>query len=172
MQNYQNTSQTKMPLGDVTNFHKKVVSKLDLNIRPFKSTTVPEMSHFDRENSCLIASLGGAVYEESKRLEISQIKWNFLTRHPLEPSIRTKMIDWMLEVLNYYKCSDETFFLAVSMLDQFIANAPFLIDNRDIHLLGITCLFVSNKFVDLIQIKMKNLVKKVSFNNFSRCFFK
>jgi len=33
------------------------------------------------------------------------------------------MIDWMVEVLQAYKMSDQTFFLAVNLLDRFFKKA-------------------------------------------------
>jgi hypothetical protein len=30
------------------------------------------------------------------------------------------MIDWMIEVLTNFKCEDQTFFLAVSLMDRYL----------------------------------------------------
>jgi hypothetical protein len=34
------------------------------------------------------------------------------------------MVDWMFEVLNAFKMSDQTFFLAVQYMDRFLENTP------------------------------------------------
>ena len=42
-----------------------------------------------------------------------------LARHKITPNLRAKMIDWMVEVMCSYKCSDQAFFLAVNYMDTF-----------------------------------------------------
>ena len=42
-----------------------------------------------------------------------------LIKHKITPALRARMIDWMIEVLTNFKCDDQTFFLAVSLLDRY-----------------------------------------------------
>jgi len=42
-----------------------------------------------------------------------------LFRHKVTPALRARMIDWMIEVLANFKCDDQTFFLAVALLDRY-----------------------------------------------------
>jgi hypothetical protein len=37
--------------------------------------------------------------------------------------MRSKMVDWIIEVMSQYKCTDETFFLALNVMDRFFMNA-------------------------------------------------
>lgn len=48
---------------------------------------------------------------------------NFLEFHKIPYHLRSRMIDWMVEVLFSYKCQDQTFFLAVSIMDSFFKNS-------------------------------------------------
>ncbi len=41
-------------------------------------------------------------------------------RHKITESLRSRMVDWMIEVLTNFKCDDQTFFLACSLLDRFL----------------------------------------------------
>lgn len=41
-------------------------------------------------------------------------------RHKITPALRARMVDWMIEVLTNFKCDDQTFFLAVSLLDRYL----------------------------------------------------
>lgn len=43
-----------------------------------------------------------------------------LKNHSITVRVRSKMVDWMLEVLCTYKCRTETFYKAVSILDQYL----------------------------------------------------
>lgn len=42
-----------------------------------------------------------------------------LKRHKITPALRARMVDWMIEVLTNFKSDDQTFFLAVSLLDRY-----------------------------------------------------
>lgn len=43
-----------------------------------------------------------------------------LRTHSITSRVRSKMVDWMLEVLCTYKCRTETFYKAVTIMDQFL----------------------------------------------------
>ena len=45
-----------------------------------------------------------------------------LEKHNITPTLRARMVDWMIEVLTNFKCDDQTFFLSVSLLDRFLKN--------------------------------------------------
>jgi hypothetical protein len=47
-----------------------------------------------------------------------------LSRHKVSELSRGRMVDWMFEVLNAFKMSDQTFFLAVQYMDRFLENTP------------------------------------------------
>ena len=47
----------------------------------------------------------------------------FLLRHDVAQDYRAKMIDWIMEVLFTFKMSEQTFFLAVNLLDRYFKNA-------------------------------------------------
>jgi hypothetical protein len=43
-----------------------------------------------------------------------------LDKHNIPANLRAKMVDWMIEVLASYKCTEQTFFLAVRIMDKFL----------------------------------------------------
>jgi hypothetical protein len=54
-----------------------------------------------------------------KLLESKVQQSDFLGRHQISIDYRAKMVDWMVEVLTTFKTSDQTFFLAVNIMDRF-----------------------------------------------------
>jgi hypothetical protein len=46
-------------------------------------------------------------------LEAGVDKTDFLGRHKVSAEYRAKMVDWMVEVLTTFKCSDQAFFKTV-----------------------------------------------------------
>ena len=59
------------------------------------------------------------------------------------------MIDWMIEVLMNFKCADQTFFLAVSLMDRFLKLNANVQEIADLHIMGVTSMFIASKFEDI-----------------------
>lgn len=59
------------------------------------------------------------------------------------------MIDWMIEVLTNFKCEDQTFFLAVSLMDRYLQKSSVKHEVSELHLLGVTCMFIASKYEDI-----------------------
>ena len=47
----------------------------------------------------------------------------FLNEHQIQPHMRAKMVDWMIEVFANFNCREETFFLAVNLMDRHLRNS-------------------------------------------------
>jgi hypothetical protein len=44
---------------------------------------------------------------------------SFLRNHEVDHGLRARMVDWMVEVLTSYKCSNRTFFKTVDLMDRY-----------------------------------------------------
>lgn len=42
-----------------------------------------------------------------------------MENHKINGIYRAKMVDWMVEVMTAFKCADQTFFLAVNIMDRY-----------------------------------------------------
>lgn len=124
-------------------------------------------NYLNRENSTLIKSYGSESYQYIKHIENDSICKTFLYKHKINPEIRSKMVDWMIEVLAVYKSEAETFFLSVYLMDSFINNCNIVIKSEDVHLIGVTCMFMATKFEDIIPIRISCFVNKISHGIFS-----
>jgi hypothetical protein len=72
------------------------------------------------------------------------------------------MVDWMIEVLTNFKCDDQTFFLSVSLIDRFFKNKQDTKEVGDLHIIGVTCMFVASKYEDIYPLKMKMVYEKIA----------
>lgn len=55
-----------------------------------------------------------------RELELKYDTTGCLDRHTgINPCLRARMVDWMIEVLMNFKCDDLTFFLAISLMDRY-----------------------------------------------------
>lgn len=123
--------------------------------------------YLDRENSLLLRNYGPEVYFYTKDLEKTCISKNFIKKHQINPEIRTKMVDWMIEVLTVYKSEAETFFLAVSIMDTYFDECKLILKSEDVHLIGMVSMFIASKFEDVIPIRMNSMISKIGHDMFS-----
>jgi len=72
------------------------------------------------------------------------------------------MIDWMIEVLTNFKCDDQTFFIAVSLQDRYFKGCSSAQEVSDLHLTGVTAMFIASKFEDIYPLKMKTVFEKIA----------
>jgi len=77
------------------------------------------------------------------------------------------MIDWMAEVLTTFKTCDQTFFLAVNIMDRYFKESQKEIKSSDLHLLGVVCMFLASKYEDVIPILMKTVLLKIGHGKFT-----
>ena len=141
---------------------KKVIQppKPKINIKEY---------YTNKENSLLFTNYGVTMYSYLKKDDIAnRIPANFLSSHQIKKDVHTKMIDWMIEVLTVYESTDETFFLAVKVFNFFLSKSTEVVKTEDIHLLGITSMFIASKFEDMYPISLKHFSDSISHKLFKR----
>lgn len=72
------------------------------------------------------------------------------------------MIDWKIEVLTNFKCDDQTFFLSVDLMDRYFKGKPEIREVSDLHIIGVTCMFIASKYEDIYPLKMKMVHEKIA----------
>ena len=91
-----------------------------------------------------------------------------LTKHEngsddcIDSELRSRMIDWMIEVLNNFKCDHMTFFHSVSLMDRFFKRCDRQLKISDLHLIGVTAMFIGSKFEDVYPLRMKTVHEKIA----------
>ena len=137
----------------------KALSKIDINIQKM---------YCKRESDNLLVNEGESSYKYNKSLEenVFKIPCTFLNKHKISPCIRTRMIDWMLEVLSIFDCQEETFFLSVNILDLFLHRTPTIYKNDNMHLIGMGAMFIASKFQEIYPINMRDFVQKIGHEQF------
>lgn len=93
---------------------------------------------------------------------------NFMERHKINPIIRTKMVNWMLEVFHSFKSNEETIFGAVAIMDKYIWKTEETLKSEDIHLIGIVSMYLSSKIYDHYPIQMSKMIHIVGHDLFDQ----
>ena len=89
-----------------------------------------------------------------------------LLNHKIIPRQRSKMIDWMVEWFSIFNKNNETFFLSTYLFDIFLQKTDFTLNDSDVHLIGICCIFIASKFCDIIPISLYDIWVKISHKVF------
>jgi len=122
----------------------------------------------ERESNKLVTQEGPTIFKFLlKEINLNLIPDNFLNIKNISENLHLRMIDWMIEVLDAYTQSNETFFLAVHILDLFIFKSESFSSN-DIHLLGIVSMFLASKFEDVNPICLQQIISKIGHNIFKK----
>ena len=91
--------------------------------------------------------------------------------HKICEENRTRLVDWILQVLRAFKLSTHvTFFLAISIIDRYLIEKQkqnVSLGTQALYLLGMAAILLSSKYEDIIPIPADNLVNKAGHNKFS-----
>lgn len=107
------------------------------------------------------------LYSQLQSMEGPNCFFNVLANHQIKGPTRAKMISWMIEVLSQFHCEGQSFFLAISYFDRFLAAYPEQLTDKDIHLLGIVCMFIACKMQESSNLTLKQVYEKIAAKKFS-----
>lgn len=74
----------------------------------------------------------------------------------------------MIEVLSSYKMTEETFFKSVYIMDQYMKKSTARLEVKDLHLIGITSMFIASKYEEIHPLKLEVLYDKIARKKFRK----
>lgn len=98
----------------------------------------------------------------SSLLKEEKTKPASLHKHKINERMRMRMVDWMIEVINNYKCDESVFFLAVDLMDSYFEHSSSPLDPSELHLLGVASMFTASKFQDIYPLRLKMVHEKIA----------
>ena len=103
-------------------------------------------------------------------LEDEQVNENFLNNHKITERMRTRMVDWMIEVLSNYHCDESTYFEAINLMDRYFKvcdEKRQILQPPELHLIGVTSMFIASKYQDIYPLRLKIVKDKIAHNKLS-----
>ncbi len=100
----------------------------------------------------------------SKNIEMGPI----LINHQITERMRSKMVDWIIEVTENYKCDQTTYFLSINLMDKYFFNSLETLNPDDLHIIGISCMFIASKYHDIFPIKLASAAEKISHGKLTK----
>lgn len=95
-------------------------------------------------------------------LKEEQAKPYSLANHKINERMRMRMVDWMIEVINNYKCDESVFFLAIDLMDSYFELNPKSLDPNELHLIGVASMFTASKYQDIYPLRLKMVHEKIA----------
>lgn len=120
------------------------------------------------ETDKLVQAYGKTWIADMKSREQASWPSNSLANHKISASVRAKMVDWMIEVLCSYKCSDMTFFVACNYMDMYFQRTAVKHELNDLHLVGVASMYVATKFEEITPLRISVMHAKISHGKFSK----
>ncbi|CAD8139238.1 unnamed protein product [Paramecium octaurelia] len=143
--------------------HKGLTTKLYTLPQELQNITLkPKFDHTIQENKNLQKFYTEEIFFYLKEQEKKSTPQEFLKNHSIPSNLRAKMIDWMVEVLCSYKCTDQTFFVAVRTLDFYFAKSEKQLEVSDLHLCGVTSMFIAAKYEEIHPMKLSVVYEKIA----------
>lgn len=68
----------------------------------------------------------------------------------------------MIEVLNSFNCTTNTFFVAIDIMDTYLQKSSKIFSTKDIHLIGVTSMLLASKMEEIIPFKISTVVEKMT----------
>lgn len=96
---------------------------------------------------------------------------NILTSTHIVAAVRAKLINWMIEVIKNYpeRCTDYTLYRSIIILDMYLKhNKGKPVDKESIHLIGITCMYISTKYEDIYPISLNDFVHVIGYSKYPK----
>lgn len=139
-------------------------SNLLLSDKLFKKDPSQPLTEIERETLHVNINYGNEIdgYQRELENEPAFSTSQCLLRHKVTANLRARMIDWMIEVLTNFKCDDQTFFLSVSLIDRYFKLKSDVREISDLHVIGVTCMFIASKYEDIYPLKMKMVYEKIA----------
>lgn len=152
---------------ECNSFNKNLLSNLLMsNIKQNSN-----LNNFSNENKRLLEVYGYDSFNYILQLEKTYIYSNMFEFHRLNHLVRTKMVDWILDVISILKLSDETFFLSIHILDTYIfkkSNIKEALNDSDIHIIGLVAILISSKYQASSNIGIDFIYEFVGYKVFTK----
>jgi hypothetical protein len=112
----------------------------------------------DQENPILVSEYAKECYEYLWSLEpILRCNPNYMTRQlDINERMRAILIDWLVEVHNKFKLSQETLFLSTNIIDRFLSVEN--IERSRLQLVGVTAMLIASKYEEIYAPEVRDFI--------------
>ena len=146
------------------------VGRPSLGARPSLTSSNPRSPQADRAHRNVpsrVSDIAQDIAETFLQREKTMVRdANYLSNHTeVTEKMRTILVDWMVDVHLKFKLHEETFFLAVDLVDRYLMTTK--VPRLQLQLVGITCILLAAKYEEIWPPEVKDCIH-VSANTYTR----
>lgn len=166
---YVNVTNSSYIVGDYGNFFKSEVNFLYQRIEQEKVTVRPkiivdpkecrDIDSYDTDNILRCRHIAKDIHQSYEIEELRNKKIDFM-EYQTNINMKTyeNIVNWIVIVCRHFGIFDETLYLSVHLVKEYLSYVNN-IEKGKLQLLGITCMFIANKFSDIKQIEAETFVE-------------
>jgi len=112
----------------------------------------------EKDNPQLVACYVKDIYKYLLDVEArTPIKAAYMDGYKIKPTMRTILIDWLVEVHGRFKLLQETLYLTISIMDRFL-QVDSTVVRHELQLVGLTAMFIAAKFEEMYAPEIHDFV--------------
>ena len=175
MSNMGMTNENKVSTFSVDNQEKKKEVNTSLNLENFlinlslsKKNRIPTDEYREMFSKLVRDDYSNSII--NSLLEDEEVNENYLSYHKITERMRTRMVDWMIEVLSNYHCDESAFFEAVNLMDRYFKVCEMkkrCLLPEELHLIGVTSMFIASKYQDIYPLRLRIIHEKIAHRKLS-----
>ena len=175
MSNMGMTNENKVSTFSVDNQEKKKEVNTSLNLENFlinlslsKKNRIPTDEYREMFSKLVRDDYSNSII--NSLLEDEEVNENYLSYHKITERMRTRMVDWMIEVLSNYHCDESAFFEAVNLMDRYFKVCEIkkrCLLPEELHLIGVTSMFIASKYQDIYPLRLRIIHEKIAHRKLS-----
>ena len=124
-------------------------------------------TEIEREIAHVQLNFGEDIDSYLRQVEQRNLTTNALEKHKITPVLRSRMVDWMIEVMTNFRCDDQTFFVAICLMDRYFQAKQTCLEVNELHVTGVAAMFIASKYEDIYPLKMKDVYEKIAHKRLS-----
>lgn len=175
MSNMGMTNENRVSTFSVDNQEKKKEANTSLNLENFlinlslsKKNRIPTDEYREMFSKLVRDDYSNSII--NSLLEDEEVNENYLSYHKITERMRTRMVDWMIEVLSNYHCDESAFFEAVNLMDRYFKVCEIkkrCLLPEELHLIGVTSMFIASKYQDIYPLRLRIIHEKIAHRKLS-----
>jgi len=113
----------------------------------------------DQNNPQLCVEYAPSIYTYLRQVEDGlSIRKDFLSGCFVNGKMRAVLIDWLIEVHSQFKLLQETLYMTIYIIDQFLQLQGFTIRRNKLQLVGVSAMFIASKIEEMYAPEINDFV--------------
>jgi len=113
----------------------------------------------DQNNPQLCVEYAPSIYTYLRQVEDGlSIRKDFLSGYFVNGKMRAVLIDWLIEVHSQFKLLQETLYMTIYIIDQFLQLQGFTIRRNKLQLVGVSAMFIASKIEEMYAPEINDFV--------------